>query len=449
VSSADEASASGAPKRRSLLRTTLLVGVAQIVFRGGEAVLPLLLAYWFGRSEAMDVYVFAWAVFSFAGALVFTAYRDSPLVPILAEEKLLRPEGVPKLIGSLLVHTWVVGGALAIGVGLVALGWFTFRYQGAAYVLAASMVLPFTVYLVATATRTFFATVLAVEHHFVVHPIASGVGMAVNLGVLAGGHAAFGVLLVPVAAGLGELVIAAALAWYAVRIVGVRIDLGLARPKALVDFAKLVVHQVGGGAVTRVNPVVDQLLAGLAGVVGGGTMLRFSGEAALLPTDLLQAALLPVLLSHLADDFARRDLPAFRRSVVKALTTVLLLLGAVAIVFHLVRGPLLRLVFLHGEMDVAGVDRMAALLPYHLVGLAPFGALLILARAHIALKNTGIFIGMGLLNAGSNVVLNIVLLRYLGLEGIALSTSIVHLVVAIVFWIQLERRLGALTAEAA
>ncbi len=434
------------PGAKSILRTTLVLMPALVIFRAGEVFLPLLLAYWFGRSAAMDVYFFAWAVFAFAGSLVFSAFKDSPLVPVLAEERLARPKEVPSLLGSVLVHTWIVGGAVALLVGLLALGWFSFRYHGDALTLAAWMVLPFTIYLVVTATRTFFGALLSVERRFVVQPIASGLGMALNVAVLTLGHARFGVGLVPIAAALGELIVVAVLATYAIRMVGVKIELTLARPPALVRAAKLIVHEVGGGAVTRVNPVVDQLMAGLSGVVGAGAMLRYSSDVALVPTSLLQAALLPVLLAHLSEDFARRDLAMFRRTVVRSLVTVSALLLVAALLIGSFRVPILRFVFLRGQMDADGVDRMIRLLPYHLVGLAPFGALLVLARAHVALKNSRIMIGMGVLNASCNAVLNLVLLRIMGLEGIALSTSCVQIALAIVFWLRLEARLTTLRA---
>jgi putative peptidoglycan lipid II flippase len=433
--------AAGEPEKKSLLRTTLLVMPALIVFRAGELFLPLVLAYWFGRTAAMDVYFFSWAVFSFAGSLVFSAFKDSPLVPVLAEERLARPKTVPSLVGSVLLHTWALGGALALAVGALALGWFAIRYEGADFRLAAWMVVPFTLFLVVMATRTFFGALLTVERQFVIQPIASGVGMGVNIAVLALGHARFGVLLVPVGALAGELAGLLLLAWFAIRIVGVKIELTMDRPRALMRVARLIAHEVGGGAVTRVNPVVDQLMAGVSGVLGAGTMLRYTGDVALVPTSLLQAALLPVLLSHLSEDFARRELGTFRRTVVKSLTTVSLILVASSAVMWIFRAPILRFVFLRGEMDAEGVDRMIRLTPYYLVGLAPFGALLVLARAHVALKNSGIMIGMGVLNAGSNAVFNLVLLKFLGLEGIALSTSCVHLVIAVIFWFQLESRL--------
>lgn len=430
--------------QKTILKTTLLVLPAQVVFRGIEALLPLFLVFWFGRNQATDVYNFVFAVFSLAGSLVFTAFQDSALVPILAEERLLRPKGLPRLLGSLLAHTWLLGGALAAIVGGVAFAAFALRFDASDLGLAGRMVAPFAVFLVAASTRTFFGTVLASGHHYFAQPVASALGMVANLTLLAVFHERGGVALVPVGALVGELTAAAVLAWFTIRAVGVRVELCLERSPALLGFARLVAGEVGGSTVTRLNPVVDQFMAGLAGVVGGGTMLRYAGDVATLPSSLLGAALLPVLLAHLSDDFARRDLDKIRRTVIRAVLAVSGVLLAAAALLWAVRAPLLRFVFLRGEMDEAGVERMIQLLPYHLVGLAPFGALLVLARAHVAVKNSTIMLSMGVLNAASNGLFNVVLLRFLGLEGIALSTSCVQAAIAIVFWMRFEARLAAL-----
>jgi putative peptidoglycan lipid II flippase len=144
----------------------------------------------------------------------------------------------------------------------------------------------------------------------------------------------------------------------------------------------------------------------------------------------------------MSDDFAGGNVAKLRGTVSRSLLTVCtLLLGASLLLFAL-RGPLLRFVFLRGEMDPAGVERMIAILPYHLVGLAPFGALLVLARAHVSIKNSGIMLGMGVLNATLNAAFNLILLKAIGLEGIALSTSCVQLAIALVFWLRLEGKLA-------
>jgi putative peptidoglycan lipid II flippase len=188
-------------------------------------------------------------------------------------------------------------------------------------------------------------------------------------------------------------------------------------------------------------------MAAMAAVAGGGTLLKLSGDVASVPTSLLQAALLPVLLTHLSDDFAARDLARLRATVRRALAVVTAVLVAASALLWAVRRPLLHLVFEHGAMDWAGVERMARLLPYHLVGLAPFGALLILARAHVAAQNSRIMISMGLLNAALNAGLNFAFLPSLGLEGIALSTSCTYAVVALVFALRFEARLAAIAGR--
>lgn len=440
--------ASGTP-RRSIARATLIVLPAQIVFRGIEAILPLLLVYWFGATRATDVYNFVYVVFSFAWSLVFTAFQDSALVPILAEERIANREGLPRLLGSLLAHTWVLGGVVALGVGALAFGTFAFKFSGPDLEVALRMVVPFTIFLVVTATRTFFGALLAAEHRFLVPPVASSIGMLANLGVLASFHHSMGIALVPVAALVGEIVATATLAFHATRLVGIQVKLCFDRPPALVKFSKLVAAEVGGSTVTKINPVVDQFMAGFVAVAGGVTILRYSGDVATLPTSILQATLLPVLLSHLSDHFARREIETVRHLVVRALAWVVGILVAVTVLLCLVRAPLLRFVFLRGAMTEDGIARMIHLFPYHLVGLAPFGALLVLARAHVALKNSSIMLSMGILNAGANLAFNLVLMPLLGLEGIALSTSSVQAAVAIVFWFRLERRLGELRREAA
>ncbi len=435
-------------KRPSLVRTSLALLAAQVVFRAGDAVLPLLLAAWFGRSQATDVYYFSWAAFAFAGSLIFSAFQDSAVVPILTD---LRTAGehhglAARVRGSLLTHTLVVGGALSAVIGMLAVASFAWRYDGPAHIaelaLAAKMVPIFCVYLVALAVRTFFVAVLNAEHRYMAHPIAGAASVTVSIALIASFHRTAGVMVIPLAALSGELVAIAVLAQIAMGFLGLRVPLTLERPEPVRRFVKLVASEAGGGALTRINPVVDQLMAGFAGIVGGGTLLRYSGDVSSVLTSLLQASLLPVLLSVLSHELAENASSArFRATVTRSLAWSCALLFAASALVYAVRAPLLRAVFLRGEMDAAGVDRMIEILPYHLVGIAPFGALLVLARAHVALKNSRIMISMGILNASMNLIFDVVLVKAMGLRGLALSTSLTHLVVAVVFWFRLESAL--------
>lgn len=149
----------------SVARTTLALVPLHALLRAAEPLVPILLAYWFGRGEATDIYYFAWAVFALAGSLVFSAFQDSALVPILAEQRIRDRAGVPRLLGSVLAHAWMIGGLASVAVGALALAWFAARYDGPRFATAAAP--PFSLYLLALCTRTFFATVLVAERRYV------------------------------------------------------------------------------------------------------------------------------------------------------------------------------------------------------------------------------------------------------------------------------------------
>lgn len=429
--------------RPPLVRTSLVLLGLQAIFRIGDGLFPLLLAAWFGRNAQTDVYFFSWAAFALAGSVVFAIFQDSAVVPILTEVRLLSPALLGRVLGSLLAHTVLLGGALAAAVGLLALGFFAVRYEGEDLALAMRMVPVFSLVLVAMGLRTLLGAVLVSHQRYIAGPVASAIGILVTIAVALFGRS-HGVGIVPVASLAGELTAIGVLAWVTFGALGIRASWTIDRPEPVVRFAKLAGAEAVGGALVRVNAISDQLIASVAGVVGGGTLLRYSSDVALVPTSLLAASLLPVLLSHLSTDAALGNFAAVRATVRKSVLVVVLVLMASALAMAAMSGWLLRFIYLRGAMDPDGVARMVRLMPYHLVGLASFGALLVLAKAHVSIKNSGIMIGMGALNASLNLVFDVVLAKAIGLEGIALATSCVHTAIAVVFWVRFERKVAEL-----
>jgi putative peptidoglycan lipid II flippase len=434
------ASAPAGAQRPSIARTALLLLPVQIVFRTGEAIVPLLLAAWFGRTPETDAYYLALAFFTFAGALVASAYQDSALIPVLTEVQ-ARDEAEYRLaLRSLLGHTLVYAAALGGGIGIIALGVFRWRYDDPLFATAAALVPSFALYLVALATRALFVGVLNQRGKYFVHPYASGAGIVVSLGAIFFARGALGVRILPLAWFAGEVVAALVAGRAVVALVGAPLRPTLARPEPVRRFFGLVASEVVGSAITRINPIVDQMMAALSSVVGGVTLLRYAFDVASLPTSAAQATVFPVLLSHLSQDAAEKRWAAFDRTIRGALLGVCGLLVAMCIPLAVFARPILRLVFLHGAMDEGGIDAMAEILPYALAGVAPFGALLVLARAHVALQNSRIMVSMGILNAALNAVFDVVFFQWIGLRGIALSTSMMNLAIAVVFWVRLKAK---------
>ena len=433
-------------KRASVLATVGRVAPWQSASRAGAALLPILVAAWFGRSAATDLYALFAAIFTLAGSLIFACFKDSALVPVLMDLERRRPEAVPRLVGAVGGYAMLAAIALAVLMGGAVYVWAHVSVEPALVPLAGPMAAGFSVGLAALALRSLLSALLAARFRFVSEAVGVALGAAVTIGLAAATHRRGGVAALPWATAAGELVAAAFLA-LAARRAGVRARLDFGATPELRRLAGLVAAEIGGAAVVRVNPLVDQVMAQALGIVGGGTMLRLSGDLGHAGTSFLGPVFLSILLSHLAEAGAARDHRRFRAVLGRSLAAVGLALGALSILGSVFREPLVRLVYGRGAMDAGALARMAGLLPYHLAGMAPLGVAMVLARAHVSLGNSRILIGMGTLNALANLALNFVLVRPLGLAGIALSTSLVSGLVAVVFWIRLQPIAPAAAAE--
>jgi len=425
-------------RRASVLATVGRVAPWQSVSRAGAGLLPILVAAWFGRSAATDLYALFTAIFTMTGALIFSCFKDSALIPVLMDLERRRPDAVPRLVGAVGGYALLAAVALAVVMGTAVFVWARACLEPALVPLAGPMAAGFSVGLLALAVRSLLSALLAARFRFVSEAVGVAFGAAVTVGLAAATHRRGGVAALPWATAAGELVAAAFLAAAAGR-AGVRARLDWRRTPELQRLARLVAAEIGGAAVVRVNPLVDQVMAQALGIVGGGTMLRLSGDLGHAGTSFLGPVFLSILLSHLAEAGAARDHRRFHAVLRRSLVSVGAALGALAILGTVFREPLVRLVYGRGAMDAAALARMAELLPYHLAGMAPLGVAMVLARAHVSLGNSRILIGMGTLNALANLTLNFILVRPLGLAGIALSTSLVSAVVAVVFWVRLRR----------
>jgi putative peptidoglycan lipid II flippase len=384
--------------------------------------------------------MFTWAWFTLAGSVLFTAFHDSALIPIMVELRLRRPADVSRFLGSVLAHALALGAVFATGAALVAWAVFAVRYTGVERADAAAMLIPFAAHTVMMSVRMFFGAVLNSAERYQIPAWATGIGMGVTLGVTALGRG-YGVVAVPMAFFFGELMAGSLCAAAVIYGLELRPRLNFERTSAFRELSRLLAAEVGGQVISRVNPVVDQLVASFSLLLGAGTILRYANDVALVPTSLLQAVLLSVLLSKLSIEAASGNYQALRRMLRRTVAVVTPTLVLAALVLYFLRVPLLTFLFEHGEMDPAGVEEMIRIFPLYLLALPPFGALLVLYRGTVALKDSRILPWMGLLNAGLTLVLDLLLFQFMDIAGVALAKVAACTAVAAVFWIMLERRL--------
>jgi putative peptidoglycan lipid II flippase len=192
--------------------------------------------------------------------------------------------------------------------------------------------------------------------------------------------------------------------------------------RLIVWASRAALFQAVGSFLLALNPMVDVLFASTLGTgavtnveyanrLWNAVPLLLSGQLMLVYAVMSRAA------SHGQIDRRQVHLNALKLGAVASALSI------VAIAFS---GVVIDLLYGFGKMEKANLNTLADLLRCYLIGAGPFLAGLVYVRALSAEGRTKIMRNVATVSVLVNIVLNIVLIRAYGLNGIGLATSIAY-----------------------
>jgi putative peptidoglycan lipid II flippase len=195
-------------------------------------------------------------------------------------------------------------------------------------------------------------------------------------------------------------------------------------------------------AVTQINTLVDMLLATTLSE-GSVTALRLGNRVAVQPLGIFGIAITTAILPTLAAHAAKEDTHKLVEDFAFSLKLMLALLIPSSIGMIVLAKPVIRLLFERGEFTASSSTPMTVnALVYYTYGLFAYGGMKAVVQAFYSLKDTLTPMKVAIFNVALNVTLNLILVRSLGLIGLAAATSISAIVgFAMLCWL-LSRRLG-------
>jgi putative peptidoglycan lipid II flippase len=220
----------------------------------------------------------------------------------------------------------------------------------------------------------------------------------------------------------------------------VRFDPVLGDP-AVGRVARLMAPVLIGTGVVQLNVVVDRVLAGVLGSAAT-TSLYYSQRLVYLPVSLFGVAMGTVVLPSLSRTWAAGDVEGMRRSVGKALTTVLFLSVPSVAILAALRYPVVRFLFERGGFDAESTRETVWALLFYLPGIPVFACAKVAVTPFYARQDTRTPVRIAAWCLGLNVVLNLVLMQFLAQGGLALATSICSFVNVGVLLTLAFRRMG-------
>lgn len=200
------------------------------------------------------------------------------------------------------------------------------------------------------------------------------------------------------------------------------------------------------GLVLGGAPIIDQSMATEL-ESGSVTVLSYADKVCGIILALTASAAAEALFPFFADVVARRNWLALKRQIVHTITVILAFaVPLVAVLFW--QAPLVvKLLFQRGSFFEEDTIRVAAVLRCASLQIPFYIASLLMSKVVIAIQANWFTLATAVFSLVSNFVFNVVLMRFYGVAGIALSTAVVYALSTFILYAYLMRAVNRLSQE--
>ena len=199
-------------------------------------------------------------------------------------------------------------------------------------------------------------------------------------------------------------------------------------------------------AVNELNHMVDKMLA--TGLPEGH--LSCMSLAYRLITFLVGVVLVPIetiTFSRMSIRIADHDKGGVGMIVMRCAEIIALVIFPIIAIGAIMSKDVIRLAYLHGAFGEESVSVAAYALTFYIIGVFSFGMRDILNRAFHACQDTKTPMINSMGTVVLNIILNIVLVRVMGVGGLALATSLSATLGALSLLLLLRRKIGRFNAR--
>ncbi|MBZ4665776.1 murein biosynthesis integral membrane protein MurJ [Mahella sp.] len=205
----------------------------------------------------------------------------------------------------------------------------------------------------------------------------------------------------------------------------------------------LVLPVLLGTMAGQINTLVDRMLAsGLA--EGSVSALDFANRVNGIVLGIFVSAITTVLYPTFSSLSARNDVERLKRTLNIGIRVIIMLTLPMMTGLIVLRYPIIQMLFERGAFDARATNMTATALLFYSIGLVALSIRDLTSRAFYAMQDTRTPTINGVISVAINVGLNLILVRFMGLGGLALATSIAVIVTSVSLIVQMRAKLGGM-----
>lgn len=223
------------------------------------------------------------------------------------------------------------------------------------------------------------------------------------------------------------------------------------RHKSIIKFKDENIRKIGymiislvlGVSVNQINVLIDRNIASNI-VVGGISVLNYANRINDFVQGVFITTVLLMVFPMMSEAASKKDKHELINTTIKTVnsTTLLVIPSMIGIMF--LSTPIVSVLFGRGEFNIEAIRMTSSALFFYSIGIVGVGLREVFSKVFYALQDTK----TPVINAGIgmvlNIVLNVILSKYIGLDGLALATSISALVTSILLYLSFRKRIGSI-----
>ena len=196
-----------------------------------------------------------------------------------------------------------------------------------------------------------------------------------------------------------------------------------------------------GVSVDQINVLVDKTLASQI-VEGGISALNYANRLNGFVQGLFVISIVTVMYPLISKMAVENNVDGLKKALSESISGINLLVIPATVGAMIFAEPIVRLLFGRGAFDEQAISLTTHALFFYAVGMIGFGLREVLSRAFYALQDTKTPMINASIAVVMNIILNIILSKYLGIGGLALATSISALFCTLLLFISLRKKIG-------
>lgn len=208
-----------------------------------------------------------------------------------------------------------------------------------------------------------------------------------------------------------------------------------------IKMSKQALPVIIGNSANQINWLVDRTLASRI-VVGGISALYYANKLNGFVQGIFVASIATVMYPRISKMAAENDIEKVKLSLKESITISNLLVVPATIISMIFAEPIVSLLFGRGAFDTTAIGLTSYALLFYSVGMVGFGLREVLSRGFYSLQDTRTPMINAFIAMVMNIVLNIILSKFLGIGGLALATSIAALFCTVLLFISLKKKIG-------